>query len=163
MVHALVGEGEGEADAEGARAADARVAGAGVGGAGVAVADAARAVCAPAVGARTGPMRRGAPRWEASCKWTRCVHRTGPGRSQRAHRALLAAADRGLRGLPSTTWQLWKSARVSSNEQRCQACAGARYRYRVSTSALSRTRAGACALSLFSLFPEPSVPGLIRP
>ena len=51
MVHALVGEGEGEADAEGARAADARVAGAGVGGAGVAVADAARAVCAPAAGA----------------------------------------------------------------------------------------------------------------
>jgi hypothetical protein len=113
-MHALVGEGEGEADAEGARAADARVAGAGVGGAGVAVADAARAVCAPAVGARTGPMRRGAPRWEASCTWTRRVRRTGPGRSQRAHRALLAAADRALRGLPNTTWQLWKSARVSS-------------------------------------------------
>ena len=36
MMHALVGEGEGEADAEGARAVDARVAGAGVGGAGVA-------------------------------------------------------------------------------------------------------------------------------
>ena len=48
MMHALVGEGEGEADAEGARAVDARVAGAGVGGA---VADAARAVCAPAAGA----------------------------------------------------------------------------------------------------------------
>ena len=56
MVHALVGEGEGEADAEGARAVDARVAGAGVGGA---VADAARVVCAPAAGATgmttTGP------------------------------------------------------------------------------------------------------------
>ncbi len=51
MVHALVGDGEGDADAEGARAADARVAGAGVGGAGVGVADAARAVCAPAAGA----------------------------------------------------------------------------------------------------------------
>ena len=51
MMHALVGEGEGEADAEGARAVDARVAGAGVGGAGVGVADAARAVCAPAAGA----------------------------------------------------------------------------------------------------------------
>ena len=48
MMHALVGEGEGEADAEGARAVDARVAGAGVGGA---VADAARVVCAPAAGA----------------------------------------------------------------------------------------------------------------
>ena len=33
MMHALVGEGEGEADAEGARTVDARVAGAGVGGA----------------------------------------------------------------------------------------------------------------------------------
>ena len=33
----------------------------------------------------------------------------------------------------------------------------------LSLSSLSRTRAGACALSLFSLFPEPSVPGLIRP
>ena len=56
MMHALVGEGEGEADAEGARAVDARVAGAGVGGA---VADAARVVCAPAAGATgmttTGP------------------------------------------------------------------------------------------------------------
>jgi len=55
-MHALVGEGEGEADAEGARAVDARVAGAGVGGA---VADAARVVCAPAAGATgmttTGP------------------------------------------------------------------------------------------------------------
>jgi hypothetical protein len=51
MMHALVGEGEGEADAAGADAADARVAGAGVGVAGVAVADAARAVCAPAAGA----------------------------------------------------------------------------------------------------------------
>ena len=51
MMYALVGEGEGEADAAGADAADARVAGAGVGVAGVAVADAARAVCAPAAGA----------------------------------------------------------------------------------------------------------------
>ena len=51
MMHALVGEGEGEADAEGARPVDARVAGAGVGGAVVAVADSARVVCAPAAGA----------------------------------------------------------------------------------------------------------------
>ena len=59
MMHALVGEGEGEADAEGARPVDARVAGAGVGGAVVAVADSARVVCAPAAGATgmttTGP------------------------------------------------------------------------------------------------------------
>ena len=106
------------------------------------VADAARAVCAPAVGARTGPMRRGAPRWEASCTWTRRVRRTGPGRSQRAHRALLAAADRGLRGLPSTTWQLWKSARVSSFDVRCSCC-----RSRIAITRGNRAR----SLSFFSL------------
>jgi hypothetical protein len=32
---------------------------------------------------------------------------------------LMAAADRRVRGLPNTTWQLWKSALVSSFDVRC--------------------------------------------
>ena len=95
MMHALGGEGEGEADAAGADAADARVAGAGVGVAGVAVADAVRAVCAPAATGDEDNCSRGRDRCHAGhehdgrplCKWTRRIRRTRPGRSQREHRA----------------------------------------------------------------------------
>ena len=63
MMHALVGEGEGEADAEGARAVDARVAGAGVGGAGVAKTAAANGTDATrGTSAMGGIMHVDAPR-----------------------------------------------------------------------------------------------------
>ena len=62
MMHALVGEGEGEADAEGARAAYARVAGAGVGGAGVAKTAAADGTDATRGTTMGGIMHVDAPR-----------------------------------------------------------------------------------------------------
>ena len=62
MMHALVGEGEGEADAEGAHAADARVAGAGVGGAGVAKTAAADGTDATRGTTMGGIMHVDAPR-----------------------------------------------------------------------------------------------------
>jgi hypothetical protein len=148
-MHALVGEGEGEADAAGAGAADAHVAGAGMGGAGVAVADAARAVCAPAAGA-TGMTITAAADGTDATRGTSAMggimHVDAPrpqnGAGAVATGAQDATADRALRGLPNTTWQLWKSARVSSFDVRCSC-----WRSRI---AITRGN-GARSLSFFSL------------
>ena len=93
MMHALVGEGEGEADAAGADAADARVAGAGVGVAGVAVADAARAVCAPAATGDEDNCSRGRDRCHAGHEHDGRHHASGRG----------ASAERGRGGRNEST------------------------------------------------------------
>ena len=93
MMHALVGEGEGEADAAGADAADARVAGAGVGVAGVAVADAARAVCAPAATGDEDNCSRGRDRCHAGHEHDGRHHASGRG----------ASAERGRGGRNGST------------------------------------------------------------
>ena len=92
-MHALVGEGEGEADAAGADAADARVAGAGVGVAGVAVADAARAVCAPAATGDEDNCSRGRDRCHAGHEHHGRHHASGRG----------ASAERGRGGRNGST------------------------------------------------------------
>ena len=93
MMHALVGEGDGEADAAGADAADARVAGAGVGVAGVAVADAARAVCAPAATGDEDNCSRGRDRCHAGHEHDGRHHASGRG----------ASAERGRGGRNEST------------------------------------------------------------
>jgi len=158
MMHALVGEGEGEADAEGAHAADARVAGAGVGGAGVAKTAAADGTDATRGTTMGGIMQVDAPRPQNGAG---SVAAGAPGAAGSGGSGAARAAKYNMATLEERT-RFELRCEVLMLEIKDRNHRGETGRA-LSLSSLSRTPAGACALPLFSLFPEPSVPGLIRP